>query len=251
MQYDINKLSRLAGVSSRTLRYYDEIGLLVPSGKTEGGYRLYTSQQVDALQQIMFYRSLGVELKEIKRIMEDKSYNPVKTLEGHLIQLHQKKQEINGLIEYVNLTLKSMKGDIVMTDKEKFSAFKKNMVEENEKKFGKEIRKMYGEETVEKSNEKLLNMTQEEYSDINKLTEKLNETLKQAVLQGDPSSKTAMDACALHQQWIKFYWPTYSKQAHLALCEGYTLDERFKAYYEKITPGCAEFLFKAMKIYLA
>ena len=65
MEYSIKELSELAGISARTLRYYDEIGLLKPSGVNDAGYRYYGEREVESLQQILFYRERGFELKTI------------------------------------------------------------------------------------------------------------------------------------------------------------------------------------------
>ena len=251
MKYSISQLSKLAGVSSRTLRYYEEIGLLIPRGKDVNGYRYYDSAQVDKLQQIMFYRSFDIELEEIKNILASDSFDPIKTLESHLVKLENQKSKINRLIDNVNKTIMSLKGETTMSDKEKFAAFKQNIVDENEKKYGGEIRKKYGDKTVDETNKKILDMSQESWNSLEELTALLNATLKEATQQADPASETAQKACALHKEWLGYYWNFYNKEAHLNLCLMYTQDERFKEYYEKIAPGCADFLYEAMKIYLA
>lgn len=64
-----------------------------------------------------------------------------------------------------------------------------------------------------------------------------------------PAGETAQKACELHKKWISFYWDGYSKEAHAGLAEMYVADPRFKAYYDKIAPGCAEFLRDAIRIY--
>ena len=251
MKYSISQLSKLAGVSSRTLRYYEEIGLLLPREKGDNGYRYYDSRQVDRLQQIMFYRSFDMELDDIKNILNSDDFNPVTALESHLVKLENQKAKINRLIDSVNKTIMSLKGETTMSDKEKFAAFKQNIVNENEKKYGAEIRKKYGDKTVDDTNKKILDMSQESWNSLEELNERLNKTLKAAVEEGNPASETAQKACALHKEWLGHYWNFYSKEAHLNLCLMYTQDERFKEYYEKIAPGCADFLYEAMKIYLA
>ena len=251
MKYSISQLSKLAGVSSRTLRYYEEIGLLLPREKGDNGYRYYDSRQVDRLQQIMFYRSFDMELDDIKNILNSDDFNQVTALESHLVKLENQKAKINRLIDSVNKTIMSLKGETTMSDKEKFAAFKQNIVNENEKKYGAEIRKKYGDKTVDDTNKKILDMSQESWNSLEELNEQLNKTLKAAVEEGNPASETAQKACALHKEWLGHYWNFYSKEAHLNLCLMYTQDERFKEYYEKIAPGCADFLYEAMKIYLA
>ena len=251
MKYSISQLSKLAGVSSRTLRYYEEIGLLLPREKGENGYRYYSSQQVDKLQQIMFYRSFDMELDDIKNILNSDEFDPVTALESHLVKLENQKAKINRLIDNVNKTILSLKGETTMSDKEKFAAFKQNIVDKNEEKYGAEARRKYGDKAVDDTNKKILDMSLDNWNSLEELNELLNKTLKIAVEKGDPASETAQKACALHKEWLGYYWNFYNKEAHLNLCLMYTQEERFKEYYEKIAPGCADFLYEAMKIYLA
>lgn len=251
MKYSISQLSKLAGVSSRTLRYYEEIGLLLPREKGENGYRYYSSRQVNKLQQIMFYRSFDMELEDIKRIVNSDDFDRIAAMESHLEKLKNQKEKIDKLIENVNKTIMNLKGEIQMTDKEKFNAFKEKIIHNNEEKYGAEARAKYGNEAVDATNKKIMDMSQEQWTNLEELTALLNTTLKEAVQQADPASAIAQKACALHKEWLTHYWNFYSKEAHLGLCQMYTQDERFKEYYEKIAPGCADFLYKAMKIYLA
>jgi DNA-binding transcriptional MerR regulator len=87
MEYTINKLAQIAGVSKRTLRYYEEMGLLTPSRVSSNGYRIYGQREVDLLQQILFYRELGVSLDEIKTIVCTKNFDGRAALENHLTAL--------------------------------------------------------------------------------------------------------------------------------------------------------------------
>jgi hypothetical protein len=123
------------------------------------------------------------------------------------------------------------------------------MVQENEKKYGKEIREKYGEEAVSQSNEKLMNMSEEEYGKVQELEQQLNETLAKAFASGDPAGVLAQKAAYLHKQWLSFYWGKYSKEAHASLAEMYVADERFTAYYDKEQPGTAAFLRDAILVY--
>ncbi len=250
-EYSINRLAQLAGVSTRTLRYYDEIGLLTPGGKTPSGYRVYSQKEVDILHQIMFYKQSGMQLEDIKRIITSPDFDPLTAMQQHLEKLVLKKEKLEELIENADKTIRMLKGEQKMSNKEKFDAFKQNMVKENEEKYGREIREKYGDEKVDATNQKILGMTEEEYTTVEELNAALNETLKAAVAEGNPASETAQKACRLHKKWLSFYWNFYTKEAHLGLCLMYTQDERFKSYYENIAPDCAEFLYEAMKIYLA
>ncbi|MDM5227120.1 MerR family transcriptional regulator [Cytobacillus sp. NJ13] len=249
MEYTVQKLAQMAGVSSRTLRYYDEIGILKPARTNSSGYRIYGQQEVDRLQQILFYRELGISLDQIKEIITAPSFDTADALKEHREKLLEKRKQLDLLITNVEKTIASAEGRTTMSDKEKFEGFKKKMIEENEEQYGKEIREKYGDETVDKSNAKLMNMTQEEHEAVTKLAEEVNRTLAQAMETGDPAGELAQKAADLHKQWITFYWSEYSKEAHAGLGEMYVADERFKAYYDKIRPGAAEFLRDAINIY--
>lgn len=94
----VKEVSELTGVSVRTLHHYDEIGLLKPSGKSEGGYRLYDEDALERLQQILLFRSLEFPLKEIKRILDSPDFDPKKALEQQIEMLELKKEHIENLI---------------------------------------------------------------------------------------------------------------------------------------------------------
>lgn len=94
MEYTIQKLARLAGISTRTLRYYDEIDLLKPARINSSGYRLYGQKEVDRLQQIMFYRELGFPLETIKEIMANPLFDERKALQDHLKHLLEKESKL-------------------------------------------------------------------------------------------------------------------------------------------------------------
>lgn len=250
MEYNISKLSKISGVSTRMLRYYDEIGLLKPARVNSNSYRIYGQNEIDKLQQILFYKELGISLNDILDILSNPEFNKRKTLKSHLNSLKEKKYQLNLLINNVEKTLQSMEGTIIMSDKEKFEGFKKDLIKQNEDQYGSEIREKYGDDEIDKSNAKMMNMSEEEYTNFKNITKELNNTLREAALLGNPISDLAMKTCKLHEDFIKMTWSKYSKEAHLGLCEMYIYDERFTSYYDKICKGSAKFLLEAMKIYL-
>ncbi|WP_419960183.1 MerR family transcriptional regulator [Psychrobacillus sp. BM2] len=249
MEYTVQKLAQLAGISTRTLRYYDEIGLLKPARTNSSGYRIYGSTEVDQLQQILFYRELGVNLDSIKEIMTSPTFDGSQALRDHREKLLEKRAQLDALINNVDKSIKQTERKISMTDKEKFEGFKQKLVDDNEKKYGKEIREKYGDDAVNNSNAKVKGMTNEQYEEIQKLEEQLFINLKTAMDTGDPAGELAQKAADLHKQWLCFYWDQYSKEAHAGLAEMYVADERFTAYYDKVQLGATEFLRDAIVIY--
>lgn len=249
MEYTINKLAKLAGVSTRTLRYYDELGLLTPIRMSSNGYRIYGQNEVNLLQQILFYRELGVPLDEVKNILSTKDFSSMTALQNHLIALQTRRSQLDLLIANVEKTIKAEKGESIMSDKEKFEGFIQKLVDDNEQQYGDEIRAKYGDEVIDRSNAKVKGMTKEQYAEIEKLSIEVNETLKSAFEQGDPASEIAQKACELHKNWLCYFWDHYSKEAHIGVTQMYVDDPRFTAYYDKIAEGCAVFLRDAVLIY--
>ena len=191
MEYSINELSKLAGVSARTLRYYDEIGLLKPAYINDAGYRFYTSDEVAVLQQILFYRERGLELKTIERIIHEKDFDMLKAMEDHLLELENEKARTEALIETVKKTIEHMKGERQMSDMEKFQAFREEAVEK------------YGEEDVNASYMKISGLSTEEEKKWNALGEEIIARLEVAVKEGIcDDSEEAKKIAQLHKDWL-------------------------------------------------
>lgn len=246
--YSTGKLSEVSGVSSRTLRYYDEIGLLKPSFINEAGYRYYGDKEIALLQQILFYKERGFDLNTIKEIIYRKDFDLSSALEEHLSSLEEQKIKIDMMIKSVKLSIKSLKGEYNMTDKEKFESFKKNLIDENEKNYGKEIREKYGDNSVDESNRKMLNMSEEDYNLFRELEENILTLVEKCVKENlDLDSKEAKELAIMHQKWIKMTWSKYSVEAHKSLAMMYTMDERFKEYYDRNIDGCADYLSMAIE----
>lgn len=251
MEYTVQKLAKLAGVSTRTLRYYDEIGLLKPQRINSAGYRIYGQTQVDMLQHILFYRELEFSLEDIQSILNNPQFDENKALQAHQERLLAKKAQLEELIQTVNQTIALKEGRINMTDKDKFKGFKQEKLEENEAKYGKEIREKYGEEVVKKSNEKFMNMTEAQYAEVTQLQDAFTEKIRAAFLANDATGEDAMEAADLHRRWLCYFWPegTYSKESHMGLAQMYVDDERFTAHYDAIEPGLAVFLKEVIDHY--
>ncbi len=249
MEYTVQKLAAMAGISTRTLRYYDEIGILKPARISSSGYRIYGRAEVDKLQQILFYRELEVSLENIRSIITAPEYNGAEALREHRKKLLARREQLDLLIANIGKTIEASEWRIKMTDKEKFEGFKQNLIDENEKKYGREVREKYGDEVIAQSNDKLRGLTQEQYAELERLGADVSETLKKAMDEGDPEGELAQKAAGLHRQWLCYTWPSYSREAHAGVAQMYVDDERFKDYYDKIRPGAAEFLRDAVLIY--
>ncbi len=251
MEYSSNQVSKMSGVSARTLRYYDEIGLLKPARIASSGYRIYGQAELDTFQQILFYKEMGFSLTDIRKLLSAPDFDREQAFMNHLAELSKKRKRLDTLIETVTKSIAAMKGEQTMSDKEKFEGFKQAMIDENEHQYCTEIREKYGEEEIERANARIKGMIHERYAEGERLRQEAEDTLKAALEIGDPAGELAQKACDLHGKWLAVFQPEYNKAYHKSLGELYVADERFKVYYDKIAPGCAEFLRDAINIYCA
>lgn len=247
MEYTVQKLARLAGVSPRTLRFYDQCGLLRPARVNASGYRIYGQAQVRRLQQILFYRELGMGLQAIAITIDGEDFQPLAALQAHLEALQARQAHTARLIETVKRTMEQEQGGRPMTDEEKFQGFKEKLIRDNEAQYGQEIRETYGQEALEAGNAKMMNLTREAYDAMQALGAEILQKLEAAVVAGqDPASQAGEEIARLHRAWLGYTWGRYSPQAHRGLGDLYLGDARFTAYYDKGVPGCARFLRDAI-----
>ena len=247
MEYNISQLSKLSGVSARTLRYYDEINLLHPSRTNEAGYRFYGDKEVNLLQQILFYRERGLSLEKIRFILYDENFDMLKALNEHLTELENRRERLSKLRDTVKDTIASVKGEFIMRDSEKFEAFKKDIVDQYEKLYGEEAREKYGDSEVDMAVNKVLSLSKEDYEKFQTLGKKVMEALKAAVIsKASPESETGRSVASLHKEWLGYSWKDYTEQKHKGVVSLYVQDERFKKYYDREQNGCADFLLAAV-----
>ena len=250
MEYSIRQLSELAGISARTLRYYDSIGLLKPSCVRDSGYRYYGEKEVELLQQILFYKERGLKLEQIAEIVKNGEFDIMTALDEHLQELVRERDRMNHMITAVKKTIASMKGEITMSDKEKFEAFKKEMIKKNEEQYGDEVRRKYGDREADESNRKLVDMSEEEYRHMQTLEKEIKECLKAAVKAGEgPESDAGKKVVQMHKEWLVMTWRHYSADAHKGVAQMYREDERFRQYYDSEVVGCAQLLRDAVDIW--
>lgn len=246
MEYTINEVAKLSGVTQRTLRHYEQVGLLNPRRKRGSGYRLYQKEDLMHLQQILFYRELDLSLATIKEIFLDPAFDLESALTEQKRLLQEKRNHLDRLLLTLDLTLQDMKGERTMTDQERFEGFKKQLVEDNERTYGKEVRERYGEETAQRANAQMMGMNEATFQEFSILGEKLLEKLSEVAKSGDWTSDRAKEVAQMHKRWLGYTWGEYSEEAHRNLVQMYVDDERFASYYQ----GNATFLRDAVHHYL-
>lgn len=250
MEYTINKLSNLAGVSSRTLRYYDEIGILKPLKTNHSGYRVYGDKEIVRLQQILFLRQFGLELNTISQILESDNFNMIEMLESHLLLLEQQKNEINAIIKNVKQTIECEKGKISITDRERFIGLQKKFYINNYLQYQDELTRLYTSEQINTYTKIIAHMDFDEIIATKTLNKFILFNLEKFIKSKESiPSILANEIYQSHKKWLSHMINPLSCEMHLSIAHQYISDSRFKEYYDKNVEGCAELLYKIIEHY--
>jgi MerR family transcriptional regulator, thiopeptide resistance regulator len=158
MPYTVKQLSDLAGVSARTLHFYDQIGLLKPSSHGENGYRYYGEEALLRLQQILFFKELDFSLAEIQEIVDRPGFDVLPALGAHRRLLEERATRLKRLIHTVDKTILHLKGELDMSENEYYEGFS----EEKQKEYSQEARQRYGEAMVQESENRWNRLTSEQ-----------------------------------------------------------------------------------------
>ena len=242
--YTVNQLSKLAGVTPRTLHHYDAIGLLKPSRVGENGYRYYGEESVLRLQQILFYRELGMPLDNIKRIMGRRDFDVLGALYSHKEALQKQVTRLNRLIATVDNTIHHLKGTAIMSEKGLFEGFS----EEQQEEYAAEAEKMYDPETVRESNRKWKSYSATKRESI--LAE--GNAIYTDMIAAMPKGAGSPEVQAIVERWrrhMDYFWTPNLEQLP-GLAEMYVNDPRFRANYDAMHPQLAEFMLEAVTVYV-
>jgi DNA-binding transcriptional MerR regulator len=244
MRYTVKQLASLAGVTRRTLHHYDAIGLLSPAVTGENGYRYYDETSALQLQQILFYRQLGLSLEEIKDILQRPGFDLLQALQGHRQALLERAAQLDHLIHTVDQTLRHLRGEITMSPKDFYAGFD----EQQQEHYEEEARQRWGEASVAESARRWKSCSREQKNAILAEGNQITQAIADAMEQGYDHPQV--------QYWIGRWYQSIntnfydcSLEVFEALGHGYVSDARFTAFYEKVKPGLARFMEQAMVYY--
>jgi DNA-binding transcriptional MerR regulator len=241
MAYTVKAVADIAGVSVRTLHHYDEIGLLKPAATSGAGYRLYGDKDLQKLQQVLFFKELGFDLKEIKRILSDPHFDRAGALKEHRKLLLERQERIRRLILSVDRTLKAIKRGKQM-DAKMFDGF-------DAAKYEEEARQRWGNASEwEESQKRWKKYTDKDWAEIKKEGGEIMQRLA-ALTDRDAADPEVQKWIAKHHGQINDRFYACSPEIYRQLGDAYVEDERFNAFYEKIKPGLAHFMRRAMHVY--
>jgi DNA-binding transcriptional MerR regulator len=232
----------MAGVSTRTLRYYDQAGLLRPSSVTEAGYRLYGNEAPGELAQILFFRELDFSIDEILRVRSSPDYDPNGALERQVALLTMRRDRLNRLI---GLAGRALKGEVIM----ELNAFDMSEIEEAKAKYGEEARTRWGDtDAYRQSEAKTATYGKTDWARVKAETNAVFEGF--AKLNRDGAAPDSPEAKALARQWQGFITRNFydcTDEIMLGLASMYEADERFAKNIDKAGEGAAKFMTAAIR----
>lgn len=250
MEYTVKQLARLAGVSVRTLHYYDAIGLLLPSRVGNGGYRFYTEKEFLRLQQILFFRELDFDLGRIKRIFDSPRFDAAEVLEDQKGMLKLKRARLGKLIRLIDKTINNMNMKDDQQTKVTEEDLDKSFDDGKYQEYKQEAQERWGKDTVERSENIVKNMSKDQLARIKAEGEEISRALAENMEKGAGSPEVQKIIDRHFHHIIQFYDPTWPLlKIYRGLGDMYVEDERFAANYNKYHPLLANFMREAMGIY--
>lgn len=245
MIYTVTKLAHLSGISVRTLHWYDEIGLLKPAYYGSNGYRYYEEEQLLILQQILFFKELGFELKQIRELLGRSDFDKMVALSSHKQVLKKKLEQMKKLIKTIDNTLKHLKGTKHMKEHELFFGFSQAQQAEYEKqiiaRFGEQ-----GRVAIEESKQNAKNWSREDKKNLKKEWESICQDLTRLLEQNfNPKTVEVQNVIHRHFQWLKNFW-TPTKESYVG--HGKFIEESdLRKAYEAFHPQLPKFIAESIK----
>lgn len=244
--YTVKQLSELAGVSIRTLHHYDDIELLRPSKVGSNGYRYYDDSAVLRLQQILFYREIGLELLQIKEILDSPDFDLLSALESHRKVLADKRLRLQNLIHTVDDTIRHLSGEKPMAKRQMFEAFS----DEQQKQYEREARLQWDPDIVNGSIKKWNAYTQAEKDAVMAEGGRVYNDLVTAIEAHLPPQSPEVQTILTrwHQHIRYFYEPTL--EILRGLGQGYNSHPDFIANFQKLHADLPQYLETAITYYV-
>lgn len=241
MTYTVQQLANLAGITTRTLHHYDEIGLLKPARIKSNGYRQYEEAELLRLQQILFFRELEFPLEEIRKILDNPRFDMATALADHRKLIEIRKKRMDDLLKTIDQTLKKVTKKKTMDDKELYAGFSNEEAEA----YAKEAKVRWGHtDAYKQSQERVKKMSKEQFAQIGKEGDELQ---KEIVLHMDkgPESPIIQKLITKHYENLRhFYEPNL--ELYRGLADMYVSDPRFATHFKKYHPDLPEFMRDAI-----
>jgi MerR family transcriptional regulator, thiopeptide resistance regulator len=247
MAYTVRKLAGLSGVSVRTLHFYDAVGLLKPAYHGANGYRFYEEPQLLMLQQILFYRELGFELKRIKEILQRSDFDKIAALESHRKVLRRNLARTRELLVTIEKTIEHLKGAKEMKSKELFVGFTPEQQARHENYLAERFGACAGD-VIAQSKRKVKGWTKNDWAKSKTAFDEICHDFVTMLRRQAPSDSSALqDVIRRHYNWMKQFWKP-GRKSYIGYSQ-LVLDSELRKAYEGHHPRLPEFAAAAMKVF--
>lgn len=241
--HSVGSVSKLTGVTVRTLHHYDQIGLLVPSDRSQAGYRLYHEADLDRLRQILFYRELGFSLDQIAELLQADA-DRTAHLRQQRLMVADRIERLQAVAAAIETELEAQQMGIQLTQQEKFELFgdgyRDDYAAEAEQRWGRS-------DAFAQSQRRSATYTKEQWQQIKAAAAANEQRFAGLLAAGVPAgAEAAMEAAEEHRQHIATWFYDIPVAMHRGLAEMYLADARFTAYYDTIAPGLAGYISAAI-----
>lgn len=244
MSYTVKQLAKSAGITVRTLHYYDEIGLLKPSFIKENGYRYYEERDAIRLQQILFFRELDFALEDIVQVINAPGYQMLKALADQKKLLEMKRSRLDDLLETIQKTMVKLKEGESMSNEERFAAFANDQLEQ----YKDEVKARWGEtEAYKQWVERSKRWTKADLQRINEEGQAIILALAQGMEKGVAHAEVQAQIERYFHYLNQFFDCPY--QMYRNFGKMYAEDARFAKNFNEVAPHLAEFMRDAIAYY--
>jgi DNA-binding transcriptional MerR regulator len=242
VEWSIQEVARASGTTSRTLRHYDDVGLLKPARVGPNGYRFYDPSGLARLQRILLLRGLGLGLGDIRRVLEGQA-DDVSALTGHLDELRREKARIDRQIRSVETTIRKWKGGEQLMANEMFDGF-------DHTQYREEVEERWGEDAYARGDRWWRSMNDDEKREFGERHLGIARDYGDASAAGlDPASDEVQSIARRHYEWLKAPVGEVSRGYFEGLGQMYVDDPRFAANYTRDGVAYAEYVRDAMRVF--
>ncbi|MGA9595387.1 MAG: MerR family transcriptional regulator [Acidimicrobiia bacterium] len=240
----VGSLARLAGVTVRTLHHYHDIGLVVPAGRTESGYRTYGPPEVERLQEVLFFRELGFPLEAIRDVVGRQEYTRAAALRRQRELLEARAEHVIDMIDAVDRAIAAERTGVTMTNEEMLEVFG----DFDPAQYEEETKERWGDtDAYKESARRVSRYTKDDWKAMQADADAINQDFLKLMAAGIPAGDpAAMDLAERHRLHITRWFYDCTKEIHAGLGQMYVADVRFKENIDKAGDGLAEFLSAAI-----
>jgi DNA-binding transcriptional MerR regulator len=237
----VGEVSELAGVTVRTLHHYDEVGVLAPSGRSDAGYRLYSFEDLERLQEILVWRQLGFSLVEIKALLDDPGYDRVTALRRQRSMVDGELERLSAVARALDTALAAIEDGTKIEERTMFEGF-------DHEQYETEARERWGStEAYRESARRTAGYGEDEWREVRSEAGAITAAFADALAAGEPADGSVARAVAeRHREHIARWFYECSPELHRGLGEMYVSDPRFTETYERVSPGLARYVRDAI-----